>query len=139
MLNIHLSYKAPSSCRVLFSSGGGPSQFSRLINFRSLVVPGGGCQKGVIIQGRHLPSALMFTCNSPVMLENKGGVMGASFSTPIQRNSTYAKTVRRSIYETRRPKHHNLSNRHYKLHPQGPPYRPCYRPVYCLHLPLGTI
>ena len=52
ILNVHLSYKPPSSWRVLFWSGGLPGQFSRLKKLRTLVVPDGGCRKGVIIQWR---------------------------------------------------------------------------------------
>ena len=42
MLNVHLSYKPPISCRILFHSGGCPRQFSHLKTFRALVVPSGG-------------------------------------------------------------------------------------------------
>ena len=50
MLNIHLSYKPPSSCRILLLSGRISRQVSCLKKFRSLVVPGGGFHKGVIIK-----------------------------------------------------------------------------------------
>ena len=54
MLNVHLSYNTPSYWRILFCSGGRPRQFSFLKKFRSLVVLGGGCRKGIILQGSKL-------------------------------------------------------------------------------------
>ena len=50
MFNIHLSYKLTSSSRVLLRYGGYPGQFSCLKKFRALVVPSGGCCKGINIQ-----------------------------------------------------------------------------------------
>ena len=50
MLNIHLSYKPPSSWRIMFCPWGYPRQFSRLNAFRDVVVHSGGCCKGIIIQ-----------------------------------------------------------------------------------------
>ena len=49
MLNLHLSYKPPSSWRILFWSGGYPRQFIYLKPFRALVVSGGGCCKEITI------------------------------------------------------------------------------------------
>ena len=51
MLNLHLSYNPPSYWSILFQYGGRPRYFSRLKKVRALVVPGGGCCKGIIIQG----------------------------------------------------------------------------------------
>ena len=51
MLNVQLSYKHPSSWRILFRYWGRTKQFSCLKKFRALVVPGRGCRKGIILQG----------------------------------------------------------------------------------------
>ena len=53
-------------------------------------------------------------------------VTGLSVHAPRQRNSTYIQTVRRSIYETRRPEHTHLPIRRYEQRPQGIPSRPRY-------------
>ena len=71
MFNVDLSYKPPSSWRMLSWSGGLPRQFTRLKRFRDLVIPGGGCRKGVILQGRQLKCR--FSCGSSVTLEKKRG------------------------------------------------------------------
>ena len=92
MLNVQLSYKPPSSWRALLRSGGRPRQFSRLKKFRDLMVPGGGCHKGVIPQGILTPTGVI--PNGQSCLRRNGGVTGASVHTPIQRNSTYIQTVR---------------------------------------------
>ena len=47
MLNLHLRFKPPSSCRILFRSGGHPGQFSCMKKFRYLVVPVGYFRKGI--------------------------------------------------------------------------------------------
>ena len=39
--------------------------------FRDLVVPGGGCNRGIILQERHIKRK--FYCGGPVMPENKRG------------------------------------------------------------------
>ena len=54
MLNVRLSYKYTSYWRILFWSGAHPRHFSRLKKFRALVVPIGGCRKGIIIQERNI-------------------------------------------------------------------------------------
>ena len=54
ILNVHLSYKPPNYCRILFHSRGHPRQFSRLKKFRALVGPGGGYYKGIVLQGSQL-------------------------------------------------------------------------------------
>ena len=71
MLNFNLSYKPPSSWRILFWSGIHTRKFSCLKNFRVLVVPGGGCHKGIIIQGRQLKRR--FSCGMPVRPDKKRG------------------------------------------------------------------
>ena len=123
-MNIHLSYKPPSSWRMLFQSGGYPRQFIHLKFFRALVVPGGGCHKGVIIQGILTPTG--FLPNGQSCLRIKGGVTGAYVHSPRHRNSTYVHTVRHSIYETRQPEHPHSPIRRYERHPQGPSSRPHY-------------
>ena len=75
ILNLHISYKTPSSCRILFWYGGYLRQFSCLKKFRARVVPNGGCRKRIIIQGRQLNR--MFYCGRPVMPENKRGCNGS--------------------------------------------------------------
>ena len=71
MLNVQLSYKPTSSWRILFRYGGRPRQFSRLKKFRSLVVTGGGCHKGVIIQGSQLKHR--FSCVRPFIPDKERG------------------------------------------------------------------
>ena len=60
-----------------------------------------GLPWGVIIQSRHLPSGLTVIGQSYPRI--KGDATGASVDATIQRKSTYLQTIRRSIYETRRP------------------------------------
>ena len=76
MLNLRLSYKPPSSCMIMFWSGGRPSQFSSLEKFRALVFPGSGCRKGVILQGILTPTGVLPNVQS--CLRIKGNVTGAS-------------------------------------------------------------
>ena len=59
MLKVHLIYNPPSSRRILFWSGVYPMQFSCLKRFGVLVVPAGGCRKGVIIQGILTPMGVL--------------------------------------------------------------------------------
>ena len=58
-MNVHLSYKNTSYCRMLFWCGGLPRQLSRLKEIRALTDPGGVYRKGIIIQGGE--AALRFT------------------------------------------------------------------------------
>ena len=127
MLNVHLSYKPPSSWRMLFRSGERPGQFSCLKKFRSLMVPSGGFRKWIIIRG--ILTSLGVLPNGRVWLIIKGGVEGASFCAPRQSNSLYGQTFRKSIYDTRWPEHPHLPIRRYKQRPQGSNSRPCY--TYC--------
>ena len=124
MLNVNLSYKPLSSCRILFWSGGYPRQFSHLKNLRALVVPSGCWHKGIILQGMQLNCR--FSCWRPVIPERKGGVTGASIHEPRQRNSTYVQIVRRFIYATRRPEHPHLTIHRNQSRPQGPDSRPYF-------------
>ena len=119
------SYKPPSNWSILFRSGGRPNHFSCLKNFRALVVPSRGFRKGIIIQGIMTPTGVL--PNGKSFLWRKGDVMGAPFHAPIQRNSTYVQTFRRSIYKTRRPEQPHSSIRRCKRRPQGLPPRPRYR------------
>ena len=124
MLNIHLSYKPPSSWRILFLSGGCPRKFSRLKKFRDLVVPGLGFRKGIIIQGE--AADLRFTCNRPVMPENKMDVTVVSVHAPRKRNNSYVKTFRKSIYKTRRPEYPHFPILRYERRPLGTSSRTLY-------------
>ena len=85
MLNVHLSYKPPSSWRILFRSEGYPRQFSRLKKFMTLVVPDGGFCKGIIIQVILTPMGVL--PNGQSRLRIKVDLTGAYVHTPRQRNS----------------------------------------------------
>ena len=119
MFNVHQSYKPPSYWWVLLWCGELPRQFSCLKKFRALVVPVGGCHKGIILQGRQLPSGLPVICQS--CLRRKGNLTGVSAHAPRHRYDTYLQTLRRSIYETRIPEHPHLPILRCKQRPQGPP------------------
>ena len=80
MLNLNLSHKPPSSCRILFLSGGRARQFSCLKKFRSLVVTGEGFLKRIIIQGSQMPSGLPLIDQS--LLRIKVDVTGLSGHAP---------------------------------------------------------
>ena len=88
MLNVQLSYKPTSSWRILFWSWRRPRQFSCLKKFKALVVPSGGCRKGIFLQCRYLTSYLSIIGQS--YLRRKMDVTGASVHATRQRNSTYA-------------------------------------------------
>ena len=118
MLKVHISYKPPSYCSLLFRYRWRPRQFSRLKYFRTLVVPGRGFRKGAILQGRHIPSGLPVICQSCLII--KGYAMGTSAHATIHRNSTYVQTVRWSIYNTRQPEHPHLTICRYERPPQRP-------------------
>ena len=70
-LNVKLSYKPPSYWRILFWSRICPRQFIYLKIFRALVVPGGGCCKGIILQERQLNHRFYYS--SPVISDKKRG------------------------------------------------------------------
>ena len=53
------------------SVGGYPRKISRLKKFRALVVPGGRCRKGIIIQVRQIKCR--FSYGRPVIPEKKRG------------------------------------------------------------------
>ena len=117
-MNMHLSYKPPSYCRIQFRSGGIPRQFSHMKIFRSLTYPGGACFKGIILQGRQLPSGFPVIGHSFLII--KGGTTGAPVHAPRQLNSPYRKTVRHYIYNTRLPEHPHSPIQKYERHPQVP-------------------
>ena len=119
MLNVHLSYKPPSYWRILFWSGVHPRQFSKLKKFRALVVPSGTFRKGDNYS-MEAAKAPVFLCLGHSLLRRKGDITGSSFHEPIQSNSMYVQTVRRSIYYTRQPKHPHFPIRQYKRRLQGP-------------------
>ena len=85
-MNVHLSYKPPSSLGVLFWYGGSPRQFSHIKRFRFLVVPVRGFRKRIIVQVIMTPTVVL--PNGYLCLRIKGGVTGESVHAPIQRNST---------------------------------------------------
>ena len=53
-------------------------------------------------------------------------VTGSSFHAPRQRNSTYAQTVRRSIYKTIPPEHPHSPICRYEQRPPGTPFTDRY-------------
>ena len=69
MLNLHLSYKPPSSWRILFCPGWFPKQFIRLNFSGPWWSPAGAAVRGYIIQGRQLKRR--FSCGRPIMPEKK--------------------------------------------------------------------
>ena len=77
MLNLHPSYKTPSSWRILFWSGGHPRKFSCMVKLRGLVVPVERCQKGIIIQWRQINHRFYYV--RPVILDKKRGYNGRIF------------------------------------------------------------
>ena len=79
MLNLHLSYKPPSSCRVLFRSGDCHRKVSCLKKFRAPVFPVRGCRKRIIIQGVQLKQRL--SCVRQLFFRSKGNVTGESLHT----------------------------------------------------------
>ena len=91
------------------------------------MVPGGGCRKGVIIQGIMTPTGVL--PNGQSCLGRTVDVTVASVRAPIQRNSTYVQMFRQSIYKIIQPEHPQSPIRQYKQCPQGPPSQPCY--MYC--------
>ena len=98
MLNLHLSYKNPISWRILFCSRGYTRKFSRMKKFRALMVPGGGCHKGIIIQGIMTTTGVL--PNGKSCLIRRGDLIGAYFHEIIQRNSMYVYMLIWSIYDT---------------------------------------
>ena len=122
---MHLSYKPPSYRRILFRSGGLPRQFSCLKKLMDLVVPVRGFRKGIILQGRHLPSGLSIMYQSCLVI--KGDVTWAYVHTPIYSNSAYVQTFRQSIYDTIWPEHPYSPIHQYKRRPQVPALWPCYK------------
>ena len=80
---MHVSYKPTRFLRILFRSGGHPRKFSFLKKFRALVVPGGVCRKGKIIQGIHIKCRLYYVKWS--CFRRKGDATGASVHEPRQR------------------------------------------------------
>ena len=117
MLNVHLSYKPPSSWRKLFWSGGRPKQFIFPKKIRSLVVPRGRCRKGMIIQGIQLNRRL--SCGRWSCLRRKWYIREEYVHVPRKRNSPYIKMARWTTYETRQPKHPQSPIRQYEWRSQG--------------------
>ena len=113
-----LSYKPPSSWRILFRSGGRPTKFSFLKNFRALVVPGGGFRKLIILQVVQLKFSL--SCDRGGLFRRKGDVSGSSVHVSRPINSPYIQIFRRSIYNTRRPGHPHLPIFLITTTPRGP-------------------
>ena len=95
MLRVHLSFKPPNYWRILFWSGGIPRQFSYLKKSMTLVVPGEGFHRGIIIQVILTPRGVLL--NGKLCLIRKGYVKGAPIHAPRYRNSPYGQMVRQSI------------------------------------------
>ena len=125
---MHQSYKPPNSWRILFWSGGCPSQFSNMKHFRALVFPVGVCHKRIILQGSCLPSDLPVIGQS--CLRIKVDLTGASLHAPRHRNSVYVNMVIPPMYETRWTKKPHTPIHRYKRLPKGPTSRPRYRLLY---------
>ena len=118
MLNVNLSYKPPSSWRILFHYGGRSSHFSCLITFKSLVISVGGFRTDIILQVILTPKQVL--PNGQLWLKIKGGVMGYFVHAPIYMNIPYWQTVIRSIYKIRRPEQPHSPIFRYERYPQGP-------------------
>ena len=99
MLNVHLSYKPPSSWRVLFRSEGRPRKFIILKMGISLVVPEWGLRKELILQGIMEPTGVLPNEQSCLII--KVDVMLASVHAQRQRNIPYSQVVVWSIQDTR--------------------------------------
>ena len=114
---MHLSYKPPSSWKIMLWYEGCPRQFIRLKFFRELEYTIGLCRKGIILQGRQLPSGLPLIGQS--FIKRKGYVPGESIHAPRQSNSPYRQTFRRSVFEIRRSKQPHSSILQRKQIPPG--------------------
>ena len=124
-MNIYLSYNPPSSWRILFWSAGYPRQFSCLKIFRTLVVPGGGFRKGIILQGILKHAGVL--PNGESFLRRKGDVTGAYVHEPRHSNSAHVQTIRGSIYETRWLEYPHSPIQKYQQLPQGTASQPSYK------------
>ena len=93
---MRLSYDIPSSWRILLCSGGVP----QAVQLYKKVQGPGDPQRGLTYGDNYSreAAALRFTCNRPVMLENKGGLIGESVHAPRQSNSTYIHTDFQTFY-----------------------------------------
>ena len=118
MLSIHLSYRPPSYWRIFFCSVGYPRHFSHLKKFRA--VPVRGFRKGIILQGRQLPSGLPVIGYS--WMRRKGYVTVASVHAPRYRISIYVQTVRRSNIRDQTTRTPSLANPPIQTTPQVPPF-----------------
>ena len=123
MLNVQLIYKPPSSWRILFQSGRRPRQSSLMKSFRTLVVPGRRCRRGIIIQVILTPMGVRTNGQSKLII--KGGVTELSLHAPIQSNGSYVNTFIWSIYQTRLPK--TLTGQSFGTN--DTPRYPIHRPV----------
>ena len=117
MFNMQLVYKPPRSWRILFRSGGRPSQFSFLKSFRVQMVPGGGFHKGIIIQGVLAPTGILRNGHS--CLIKKWDVTAVSVRSPRHRNNPYVQTVRCLIYKMILLEHTHSPIFWYERFPQG--------------------
>ena len=125
MLNVNLSYKPPSSWRILSRPGGCPRQFSCQKLFRSLTDPGGAYRKGVILQGRRLFSGLPVLFKSCLIIIVY--IMVADVYAPRQRNSPFGQTSRQYIYRTILPEQPHSTIHQWEQFPQVPVSLTCYR------------
>ena len=130
MLGVHLSYKTPSSWKILFWYWGCLRQFSYLKNFRSLKDLCRVCHMEIIIQEMQLRHIFNVTGQSFLII--KGDITGASIHVSRQKNSPYRNKIRRSIYKTRRPKHPHLTTRLGKTTSREPCFTaPLHTPLLC--------
>ena len=86
---MYLSYKPPSSWRILFRSGGSSRQLSCL-----KIQETGGPWRGLSYRDNYSMEAasLRFTRKSSVIIDKKGDVTVASIHATIQINSPYRQT-----------------------------------------------
>ena len=125
MFNSHLTYKPPSSWRILFQYGGIPMQFSHLKKFRALVVPLGGYCKGIIIQGRQLKHIFSFVI--PVMLDKKRGYNWSICTLTHTQEQSICTDVHTFYIKQQMTRKPSLANPpEYKQRPQGSSPRSCY-------------
>ena len=123
-LNVKLSYKPPRYWRILFWSRICPRQFIYLKMFRALVVPGGGCCKGIILQERQLNHRFYYS--SPVISDKKRGY-NRSVYTCTQTEEKYVRTDGETVYLwDQRTINTSLVNTPIQRRPQGPALQSCY-------------
>ena len=125
MLNVHLSYMPTSFWYYCFGLGEFPGSSVVWISSGFLVVLGGGCCKGVLIQDNMTPTGVL--SKGKLQLRRKRGVTWAHWYESIPRNIPYEQTFRWSIYKTRWTKYHHLPIRLSTMKPRDPLHNPIKR------------